>query len=90
LKGLVRATPALILAPDYLQGEQLTTDGVDSDLLVVAEMYKKLEEDELLVLNDVTNRLDNFIVSENEKAVDTYTLELIDGGILYDFRGKCY
>lgn len=61
MRALVRATPALILAPDYLQGEQLTDDGVESELLLVAELYKALENDEKAIHNRETQRLDQFI-----------------------------
>lgn len=82
LKKLVRATPALILAPDYLQGEELLKDGVDSELLIVAEMYKALEADELAIHNQETQRLDQFINEEKTSAVDEYTMELIMSEVL--------
>lgn len=82
LKKLVRATPALILAPDYLQGEELLKDGVDSELLIVAEMYKALEADELAIHNQETQRLDQFINEEKTNAVDEYTIELIMSEVL--------
>ena len=82
VRKLVRATPALIIAPDYLQGEELLKDGVDKDLLILAEMYKALEADEIAVHELETNRLDVFINSEKENAIDDYTLSLIEGGLL--------
>jgi hypothetical protein len=82
LKKLVRATPALILAPDYLQGEELLADGVDSELLIIAEMYKALETDELAIHNQETQRLDQFINEEKTNAVDEYTMELIMSEVL--------
>lgn len=82
LRNLVRATPALIFAPDYLQGEELLKDGVDGEILVLAEMYKKLEQDELAIHNQETQRLDQFVKSENTKAVDGAILDMVEGGIL--------
>lgn len=82
LKKLVRATPAIIFAPDYLQGEELTSEDVDSGLLLISEMYKELEADELAIHNQETLRLDQFVNGEKQTAIDDYTMDLIIGGVI--------
>jgi len=82
LKKLVRATPAIIFAPDYLQGEELTNENVDSGLLLISEMYKELEADELAIHNQETQRLDQFVNGEKQVAIDEYTMDLIIGGVI--------
>ena len=82
LKKLVRATPAIVFAPDYLQGEELTNESVDSGLLLISEMYKELEADELAIHNQETLRLDQFVNGEKQTAIDDYTMDLIIGGVI--------
>jgi len=82
LKKLVRATPAVLFAPDYLQGEELTNENVDSGLLLISEMYKELEADELAIHNQETLRLDQFVNGEKQTAIDDYTMDLIIGGVI--------
>lgn len=82
LKGFVRATPALIIVNDDLQGEHLLTEGVDGNLLITTMLYKRMEEEDLALHQQETHRLDNFVRSENMKAIDEYTLELIMEGLL--------
>jgi predicted nuclease with TOPRIM domain len=82
LKKLVRATPAIVFAPDYLQGEELTNESVDSGLLLISEMYKELEADELAIHNQETQRLDQFVNGEKQVAIDDYTMDLIIGGVI--------
>ena len=78
----IRATPALIPICDHWQGEQLLDEGIDGKLLVAALANKILEEEELTIHNQETYRLDNFVNKEKVKAIDDYTLDLIDGGII--------
>lgn len=82
LRQLIRATPALIPVVDDLQGEYIKGEGVDGQLLVTAELYRWLEREEQVVNNQETYRLDNFINGEKIKAIDDYTIELIEGGVI--------
>ena len=82
LKTLVRATPALIIAPDYLQGSNLIEDEIDTGTLIISELYRKIEQDELSIYNKTTKRLDYFVNDEKIKAIDNYTLELIAEGVI--------
>jgi hypothetical protein len=82
MRRFVRATPALIPVNDDLQGENLTSEGVDGQLLATAMLYKRLEEEEASIHNAQSARLDNMINAERTKAIDDYTLELIDGGLI--------
>jgi hypothetical protein len=45
-------------------------------------MYQRLEADEAALQNVATSRLDTFVNVERTKAIDDYTLELIDGGVI--------
>jgi hypothetical protein len=67
---------------DDLQGENLTSEGVDGQLLATAMLYKRFEEEEASIHNAQSARLDNMINAERTKAIDDYTLELIDGGLI--------
>ena len=78
----IRATPALIILRDDWQGEHLLNETVDGQLLVTAELLKAMEEEDLAIHQQETHRMDNFIKAENLKAVDEYTLELINGGVI--------
>jgi len=82
IKNLVRATPTLIIVSDDLQGEELTKEGVDGNLLSTAILCKRLEEEELAVHKSETYRLDNFVKGENIKAIDNFTMDLILGGVI--------
>lgn len=82
IKDLVRTTPALIIASDDLQGDNLLAEGIDGKLVVTAMLYKRLEEEELAIHQQETHRLDNLIKIENTRAIDNYTIELIEGGLL--------
>ncbi len=82
LRGSIRTTPALIPILDHLQGEFIKGEGVDGSLILTASLNKLLSEDEVILYNKDTQRLDNFITIENEKAIDDYTLELIGQGVL--------
>lgn len=82
IRSIVRETPALISADEHLQGENLIKDGVDGKLLLTAIMYQRMEADEDALFDQSTVRLDNFVKGENTKAIDHYTLELVDGGII--------
>jgi hypothetical protein len=82
LKRLVRETPALISADEHLQGQQLLDEGVDGKLLITAIMHQRIEADELAIHQAETHRLDNLIEAEKTQAIDDYTLELIEGGVL--------
>lgn len=80
LRNLIRATPALIFAPDYLQGQELTQDGVDGEILLLAEIYKNLEQDELLIHYQETQRLDNFVNAEKINGQENMLMEMIIEG----------
>lgn len=82
VRYLVRETPALISADEHLQGAQLLGENVDGSLLVTATMYQRVEADELAIFQAETHRLDNMIRTEKTAAIDEYTLELIDGGLI--------
>jgi len=82
VRNLVRATPALIIVNDDLQGENLTAEGIDGKLIATAMLYKRLEEEDLAIHQAETNRLDNLIKTEKTTAIDNYTLELITGGVI--------
>ncbi len=68
LKQLVQTTPALIIAPNYLQGAQLLEESENSELLVIAEIYQKIEQDDLHLYQQKTDRLDNFIICKQNEA----------------------
>lgn len=83
LKYPVRATPCLIIIRDDLQGDALLTEDVESGKLnIVANAYKNLQEEERVIHNLETQRLDNLINAEKTKAIDDYTLELVTGGMI--------
>jgi hypothetical protein len=82
LKRLVYATPALIPVTDDLQGDGLMAEGVDGKLLATAMLYRRLEEEEAAIHQAETHRLDNMIAAEKTAAVDQYTLELVEGGLI--------
>jgi hypothetical protein len=82
LKQFIRATPALIVVNDDLQGENLLADGVDGKLIATAIVAKRMEEEDLAIHQQETHRLDNLINAEKTKAIDDYTLSLINGGII--------
>lgn len=82
LRKYIRATPALIPVSDDLQGDELTKEGVIGQLLVTAMLYKRLEEEEAAIHKADTKRLDKLIEKEKTKAIDDYTLELIEMGLI--------
>jgi len=82
LKKYVRATPALIVINDDLQGDGLTATGTDGQLLATAMLYKRLDEEEVAIYNQNNARLDSMINAEKNKAIDDYTLSLIEEGII--------
>ena len=81
-KSLVRTTPALLIVSDDLQGEELTKEDVDGQLVVTGMLYKRLEEEELCIHQAETNRVDCLIETEKTKAIDDYTEELILSGVI--------
>lgn len=78
----IRATPAIIPICDHWQGEELMAKGVDGQLLITATAYKLNEEEDLAIHQAETHRLDNMINFEKDKAIDNYTLELLEGGLI--------
>ncbi|MCD9024302.1 hypothetical protein [Cohnella silvisoli] len=82
VRRLVRETPAFISADEHLQGQALLDEGVDGKLLLTAILYQRMEADELAIHQAETHRLDNLINVEKATAIDEYTLELIDGGVI--------
>ena len=78
----IRATPALIILRDDLQGEHLLDEAVDGQLLVTAELIKAMQEEDLAIHQKETHRMDNFIKAENNKVIDEYTLSLLAGGVI--------
>ena len=78
----ISATPAIIPICDHWQGEHLMQEGVDGQLLITATAYKLNEEEDLAIHQAETHRMDNMIKAENIKAIDEYTLELVEGGLL--------
>lgn len=82
LRRFIRATPALIPVTDDLQGDKLLSESVDGRLLATAMIYKRLEEEESAIHQARTHRLDNMINLEKTRAVDEYTLELINGSVI--------
>jgi hypothetical protein len=77
LRNLVRATPALIIVSDDLQGEGLTAEGVDGKLLMTAMLYKRLEEEDLAIHHVETHRIDNMISAEVQKKIDTIDEKIV-------------
>ncbi len=78
----VRATPALILLRDDLEGENLIGETVNGELIMSAFLKQQCEQEEQVMYNQSTNRLDKLIDTEKQSAIDSYTLELIEGGLL--------
>jgi hypothetical protein len=78
----IRATPAIIPICDHWQGDELLAVNGEGSLLVKALANKIMEEEDLVVHNQETHRLDNFVNREKTQAIDEYTLELIEGGIV--------
>jgi hypothetical protein len=78
----IRATPAIIPICDHWQGDELLAVNGEGKLLVKTLANKIMEEEELVVHNQETHRLDNFVNREKTQAIDEYTLELIEGGIV--------
>lgn len=75
LRYLVRATPALIMAEDHLQGEHLVEE-VDGSLVLTKVLYERMEEEDRKVHGLDTQRLAAFIDSEKHAAVEEYKLSL--------------
>jgi hypothetical protein len=82
VKNLVTATPCLLVVTDDLQGNNLLSEDVDGKLLSTAMLYKRMEEEDKAIHQAETFRLDNMIKAENTKAIDNYTLELVEGGLI--------
>ena len=60
-RSCIRTTPALINITDDLQGSQLLGEGVDGKLVATATILKRMQEEDLVVHNQETNRLDKYI-----------------------------
>ncbi len=82
LRRIIRATPALIPVVDDLQGDYIKGEGIDGQLIATTAMYKWLQKEELVVHNQETERLDNFVKGEQIKAIDDYTMDLILEGVI--------
>jgi hypothetical protein len=78
----IRATPAIIPICDHWQGEHLMAEGTDGQLLITATAYKLNEEEDQAIHQSQTHRLDNFVNGEKTKAIDEYTLQLLEGGVI--------
>lgn len=80
LKHLVNTTPALIIAPDRLQGELLLNESVDAEILAISELLKEIEADEKKLYNQETLRLDSFINMEKVASEENLLMEMIIEG----------
>lgn len=78
----VRVTPCLIPILDSLQGEFLLKTDTDGQLLLIAKAYQLMDMEEKEFHNVDNARLDTFVIGETNSAVDTYTLDLIEGGLI--------
>lgn len=79
----IRATPALIFIRDDIQGEELLTEDMESGKLRLAlECYKALQEEEAVIHNAQTNRLDNVVKAEKQAAEDALLLDMLERGII--------
>ncbi len=82
MRKYIRATPCLVIFNDDLQGDQLLGEGIDGSLIVTAVLNKRMEEEDSVIHNIEVNRMDNLINIEIVKAIDDYTIALIDGGVI--------
>jgi hypothetical protein len=86
LRGLIRATPALIPVVDDLQGEYIKGESINGSLLVTATLYKWLEQEEAIIHGQQTQRLDGMIQAEKQVAVtaaqDAMMTDMMDRGVL--------
>jgi hypothetical protein len=77
----IRATPALIVIRDDLQGEILLNE-VNGKLRVTAELYKMLEEEERNIHQAEMHRIDNLIIREVQKGQDDLLEDMLSRGVL--------
>lgn len=75
LRYLVRATPALIIAEDHLQGEHLIND-VDGSLAATIALRERMQKDDLLIHGQEVDRIADLIHLERHKAVEEYKQEI--------------
>ena len=79
----ISQTPSLIVIREDLQGSNLLSENGDGKLLVTAELWKAIQEEEKAIHNiQDCNRIDNLIVREKTFSQDALVLELIEGGII--------
>lgn len=79
----VAQTPALILIREDLQGTNLL-DEVNGQLRVTAELWAAIQQEELVIHQAETHRIDNIINSEVKVKMDSNAAELdsLIGGLL--------
>ncbi|MGE8036836.1 hypothetical protein [Lysinibacillus sp. NPDC093692] len=82
IRGLlpIRATPALIILREDMQGEHMLEDGSDGKMRITAEMHKAMEEEELNLFQAETHRIDNFVNKEVTSNVDGAVLDIMMRG----------
>jgi hypothetical protein len=81
-KPYVRATPALFIFRDDMQGEFLSKPGVDIMAIIEAALLEQQDIEEDIVHGQQNHRLDTHIKRKQNEAVDALTTELLEGGIL--------
>ena len=77
----IRATPALIVIRDDLQGEYLL-DEETGHLRIIGEVYKRLEDDDRNIYQKETHRVDKLIKSQVEEGQEILLNEIISRGVL--------
>lgn len=66
----VRATPAIVLLPDALQGAQVMAEGADGDLLIDAALAQYYDQDEAAVHDTEASRYDQVVRREVETVAE--------------------
>ncbi len=81
-KKYVRATPCLITIRDDLQGEFLHDDNVSMKDFIASTLVFVSDQEYNNIYGQEQGRFDNYIRNEKDKAIDDYTLEQLEGGLL--------
>ncbi|WP_373845091.1 hypothetical protein [Clostridium sp.] len=78
----IRATPAVIILRDDLQGENLLNENTDGSLLITALLTKYMDEEDKSLHQQDNNRLDLLIKAQEKEAQDKLMEDMITRGVI--------
>lgn len=78
----IRATPAVVILRDDLQGENLLNENTDGSLLITALLTKYMDEEDKSLHQQDNNRLDLLVKAQEKEAQDKLMEDMITRGVI--------